>query len=330
MAVPPASYISTFSGIGALDLAVERVFPSARPLVYVENDAANALRLAARMEEGALAAAPVWSDIRTLPVALFRGRADLVIGGFPCQDLSLAGKRGGINGRRSGLFFALIRAVRDLQPRYLFLENVSAITVGRDLDAVAGALADIGFDALWGCLRASDVGAPHGRRRWWCLAWDRQQLADAKRGRCDRRPYDAGRGSLRGIVAARAGAADHPELGDPECAGRHGVHERGETRHLASDVGVSGAGEEGGVALSYWPPGPDDHDGWADVLRDRPWLTPATVGAVRRVADGAPAGMELCVCHRSDRLRGLGNAVVPAQAEAALRLLWRDAFGAWP
>ncbi len=85
MALPPERYISFFSGIGALDVAVERVFPQAQPLCYVENDAANILRLAARMEEGSLTAAPVWSDARSFPVELFRGRADLAIGGSPAR-----------------------------------------------------------------------------------------------------------------------------------------------------------------------------------------------------------------------------------------------------
>src|SRR5690606_8502466 len=104
-------------------------------------------RLAARMEEGSRAPAPVWSDARALPVALFRGRADMVVGGFPCQDISLAGRGAGlIDGRRSSLFFALARAVRDVGARFVFLENVAAITL-RGLDAVLGTLADLGFDA---------------------------------------------------------------------------------------------------------------------------------------------------------------------------------------
>jgi DNA (cytosine-5)-methyltransferase 1 len=180
VAVHPRTYVSLFAGIGALDDAIERVFPSARPLLYVENEITAVARLAARMEAGTLRAAPVWSDVRSLPIRLFAGRADLVIGGFPCQDISLAGGGSGLRGRRSVLFFALADAVRELGPRYVFLENVAALTL-RGLDAVLGTLAGFGFDAEWGCLRASDVGAPHRRDRWWCLAWQRSALGDPER-----------------------------------------------------------------------------------------------------------------------------------------------------
>jgi DNA (cytosine-5)-methyltransferase 1 len=183
LAVHPTSSISLFSGIGALDLAIGSVFPGSRCLAYVEGEAYAAAVLAARMASGDLDDAPIWSDVRKFPTDGLRGRVDLVAGGFPCQDLSLAGKRAGIDGERSGLYFDLIRIVRDVRPRYVFLENVAAIAVGRALDAVLGALAEVGFDAEWICLRASDVGAPHRRDRWWCLAWDRELVNAESVGR---------------------------------------------------------------------------------------------------------------------------------------------------
>src|SRR4051812_19140944 len=93
VAVHPESSLSLFSGIGTLDLAVARVFPGCRTLAYVEGESYAAAVLAARMASGDLDDAPVWSDIRTFPGRALRDRVDLVVGGFPCQDLSLAGKR---------------------------------------------------------------------------------------------------------------------------------------------------------------------------------------------------------------------------------------------
>ena len=137
------------------------------------------------MEDGALDDAPVWSDVCTFDARAWRGAVDCVIGGFPCQDLSLAGRRAGLDGKRSGLFFELLRIAEDSGARYLFLENVGGIasatasvvdddrrrTRRRAASRVLGELADRGWDAEWLTLSASDVGASHGRERWFCWAW---------------------------------------------------------------------------------------------------------------------------------------------------------------
>lgn len=98
----------------------------------------------------------------------------IITGGFPCQDISIAGKGEGITGARSGLWFEYWRIIRDLRPRYAIMENVSAITF-RGLDAVLGSLAEIGYNAEWQNIRASDVGAPHRRERIWIVAYPRLQ-----------------------------------------------------------------------------------------------------------------------------------------------------------
>lgn len=345
MAVLPRTTLSLFSGIGALDLAIGRVFPDARCLCFVEREAYACAVLAARMEDGSLDAAPIWGDVTTLPTEHLRGRVDMVAGGFPCQDLSLAGKRAGIEGERSGLFFDLLRTVRDIRPRYVFLENVAAITSGRTLDAVLGGLADLGLDAEWGCLRASDVGAPHGRNRWWCLAWDRNQLADpggssgvsgAERARWQARP-DAHRSRSMPAVAYTdsgscgfadghatvggwAGDAQQTRLGrvHVEYANGSGLEGRRLRRGGCPDERIARTTGR----PSNWPPGPDDRDGWNTYLAAYPDLAPAIESEVRGRADGTNP--------RVDQLRALGNAVVPQQAEAALRLLWLRAFGELP
>jgi DNA (cytosine-5)-methyltransferase 1 len=96
----------------------------------------------------------------------------IITGGFPCQDISVAGKGAGLDGRRSGLWFEYARLIGEIRPRFAIVENVGALVV-RGLDRVLGSLAEIGYDAIWQDIRASDVGAPHRRERIWIIAYPR-------------------------------------------------------------------------------------------------------------------------------------------------------------
>lgn len=166
------TYISLFSGYGGLDLAVRCALPEARCVCYVERETPAAAILASRMEDGGLEDAPIWSDIVTFPSRLFRGRVAGLVGGFPCQDLSVAGRQAGIEGERSGLFFEIIRLVRELESvEWLFLENVPPVLAFPAGTTVLGELAKIGFDVEWGTIRASDVGGSHRRERAFVLAY---------------------------------------------------------------------------------------------------------------------------------------------------------------
>lgn len=166
-------YISLFSGAGGLDLAVRIAMPTARCVCYVEREIGAARILAARMEDGSIEPAPIWSDIRSFDCRRWRGRVAGIIGGFPCTDLSVAGKQAGIHGEHSGLWFEYLRIIREVQPRWVYIENVPAVIAFPAGGIVLGGLAEIGFDAEWISLRASDVGAPHRRERVFILAWDR-------------------------------------------------------------------------------------------------------------------------------------------------------------
>ncbi|WP_263420580.1 DNA cytosine methyltransferase [Streptomyces huiliensis] len=104
-------------------------------------------------------------DITKFDWSTIAGTVDIVTSGFPCQDISNAGRRAGIHGERSGIWKSVAEAVRILRPRLVFLENVAAIR-SRGLDVVAADLAQIGYDLRWCCLRASAVGAAHHRDRW--------------------------------------------------------------------------------------------------------------------------------------------------------------------
>ena len=163
-------YISLFAGAGGLDLAVRLVAPEARCCGYVEIEVPAVGILAARMEDGSLDAAPVWSDIRTFPTGLYRGRVAGAVFGFPCTDLSVAGKQAGLEGgTRSGLFYEAMRVVREVGCEWVFLENVPPVLAFPAGHAVLRELAESGFDAEWVSVRAADVGAPHRRERVFIL-----------------------------------------------------------------------------------------------------------------------------------------------------------------
>lgn len=122
-----------------------------------------------RQRDGILPWFPIWDDITTFDGRPWRGKVDIVAGGFPCQDISAAGKGAGITGSRSGLWGEMARIIREVEPRYVFVEN-SPILTSRGLDVVLGDLAEMGMDATWGVLSAADTGAPHRRERIWIVA----------------------------------------------------------------------------------------------------------------------------------------------------------------
>lgn len=339
-------------------------------MCYVEREAFAVELLARRMEEARLDSAPLWSDLRTFDGRPWRGVVDLVAGGFPCQDISDAGKRAGIDGERSGLWAEFVRVVREVRPRYVLVENVRALLV-RGLDRVLGNLAALGFDAEWGVFTASEVGAPHERARVFVLArsvsnaernelWllpERDQREGGSKRAAERghtEPGDVGEAVGYGLHGRRPVGRTIPTgeralerggevvvekaegLADSNGSRGDGLHER---RHVASVAGERGEGLADGMrerdgkgprggafdpraaapgrrydvggegGAGDWPPGPDDAEGWADYLARRPGLEPA----VRRGAHGLP--------RRVDRLRALGNGVVPQTAEEAIREL---------
>jgi DNA (cytosine-5)-methyltransferase 1 len=140
-----------------------------RTICAVEWDAYAASVLCARQNDGVLAPFPIWDDVQTFDGRPWRGRVDVISGGFPCQDISAAGKGAGITGDRSGMWFHMARIVGEVRPEYVFVENSPMLT-SRGLGTVLGDLAALGYDARWGVLGAADVGAPHQRDRIWIVA----------------------------------------------------------------------------------------------------------------------------------------------------------------
>jgi len=298
--------LSVCSGIGGLDLAVCRVL-GARPVGYVEREVFAATALMERMAEPPLAPAPVWDDLQSFPGELFRGRVDVIAGGIPCQPYSSAGTRGGRRDDRD-LLDVFLDTVRTVGPRIVILENVRAFAAQGGLARLLHGLACLGFDAEWAAVRASDAGAPHRRDRLFVLAY-----ADG----------EGLEGGLPGELARRAAAA--VEAGAPmPRALAHG--DRGGLEGVGEPDGGGLEGSPGDVPDRRgdhwrlpWPPGPDgDWDGVPDHHR------PATEPGVRGMADGTPSLVDYAQVMRVDRIRALGNAVVPQQAEAALLHLIRQ------
>lgn len=158
--------LDLFSGIGGISIALREWV---RPVAYCENDRFAQAVLLSRMRDGELPTAPIWDDVTTLKAEHLPEPTDIIYGGFPCQDISVAGNGAGLEGNRSGLFFEIIRLLGELRPSFVFLENVPAITV-RGLESVCTELTKIRYDCRWTIVSAAEMGAPHLRERWFLLA----------------------------------------------------------------------------------------------------------------------------------------------------------------
>ncbi|GAA4221436.1 DNA (cytosine-5)-methyltransferase 1 [Streptosporangium album] len=332
---------SLCTGYGGLDLAVMDVLGGAMAW-HCQYDPDDKHQYAARILAHHWPDVPNRGDITAVDWSAVEP-VDILTAGFPCQDLSYAGRGAGIQeGNRSGLWYAIESAVRALRPGLVVLENVAAIVARRPgLDVVLAGLADLGFDAEWTGVRASDVGATHQRNRWFLLAWPAGTAAyaadlghergrrarDGRSGPADRRlaPADAdlderaresAQQPRRVVVARSGGSAPVDPAGE-----RHGnpgpTSERGvPAAALAGDPADREWGAYG-PAIARWEhvlgrpaPGPvDDRGRLAPVFVE--WLMGLPAGHVTEVP-GLP---------RNAQLKALGNGVVPKQAVYALRLL---------
>lgn len=280
VAVP--AILSLASGGGGLDAGVALALGGrARTVCFVENEVTAVRALAASMEAQLLDDAPVWSDLRTFNGAAWRGLVDGVIGGYPCQPFSVAGKRRGVDDPRH-LWPYIAGIVRAVEPRWCFFENVGGhLRLG--FREVAEELRGMGYRVAATLWRAEEVGAPHRRERLFIMAnTERARWAQAGLG--------------RNLYAGGESQAGSGAVGDAYLA------------RLERRRGALGGGED---ELPQWPPGPES-DAWTSIP-ERWW--PATPQpAVRGVAAGR-------VLARTDWLRILGNGVVPEQAAAAFEEL---------
>lgn len=281
--------LDLFSGIGGFSLGLERT-GGFETVAFCEIEDFPRRVLAKHWPS-----VPCYRDVRELTAKRLAAdgiAVDVICGGFPCQDISTAGKGAGLAGERSGLWSEIARLVGELGPQYVIVENVSAL-LGRGLGTVLGDLATIGYDAEWHCIPASHVGAPHRRDRIWIIAYPRIYS-----------------GTNAQTVAQRA---------DTNCFGSHRetINVKGSAELRDEQVGLPGSlGEV--LADSFIPRWERGLHRWANSQREslaghlvrcrsmdgQPienwWSTEPDVG---RVANGIP--------DRSHRLKGLGNAVVP-------------------
>ena len=159
--------LALFAGAGGGILAGKLL--GWRTVCAVEWEPYAASVLVARQNDGVLAPFPIWDDVQTFDGKPWRGIVDVVSGGFPCQDISVAGKGAGITGERSGMWRHMARIIGEVRPRFVFVENSPAL-ITRGLGVVLGDLAALGYDCKWTVLGAADVGAPHQRDRFWLVA----------------------------------------------------------------------------------------------------------------------------------------------------------------
>ena len=173
----PSYFLDLFSGIGGFHLGAQWAGLQFDAHYYSEVDP-YAIKVYAKRFPNAIGLGDITKVYgRALP------KGDWIIaGGFPCQDISVAGKGAGLAGKRSGLWYEYARLIGELRPRFAIMENVGALTF-RGLDAVLGSLAEIGYDAEWQDIRASDVGAPHRRERIWIVAYPSSERRDTTRER---------------------------------------------------------------------------------------------------------------------------------------------------
>ena len=320
--------LSLFSGIGGIDVALSEYV---RPIAYCEIDPYCQGVLFSRMARRDLSIAPIWPDINTLHTRKSGGlpceHIDIIYGGFPCQDISVAGHGKGLEGERSGLFFEIVRLCSEIKPRFIFLENVPAITSRGGVEVVRQ-IASMGYDCRWCIISAASVGALHRRERWFLLAHTKH----------DGELTSEGRGSIRERLASGKGSEQQEEgigkiertgclstnVADPSSRKLEGFGKRTkctESQHAkpscccydghadgkpSQQTDTQAESESGkkeawrGSSRQYWPFESRSH--WQE-----------TVSSMGKLSDG--------ISDHVARLRALGNAVVPIQVKEAFEIL---------
>lgn len=286
-----------------------------------------------RQLDGCLPKFPVWDDIRTFDGRPWRGCIDVVSGGFPCQDISAAGKGAGIEGERSGLWREMARIIGEVRPQFVFVEN-SPLLIRRGLERCLADLAALGYDARWGVVGAHHAGAPHKRDRIWIVAdthggrWEPNHGGATIRNEERNRQGKESRRVDKSERIDRASVMGNPELQhgsqplSARCAegieGRNAGRREQDYASAARSGGADsdadafdGEGGNGGAEKGRTKQGKRS----AGLLGDgQPWrASEQPEPLVCRVADG--------VADRVDRLRGLGNGQVPAVAALAWEIL---------
>ncbi|MGR3501623.1 DNA cytosine methyltransferase [Pseudaestuariivita sp.] len=275
--------ISLCSGVGGLDLGLHIAEPGYRSVCFVERQAFCASVLVARMADQSFRPAPVWDDLRTFDGHAWRGRVHLVSAGYPCQPFSYSGHRKGRDDPRH-LWPNVARVVREVSPRWVFLENVPGhLSLG--LDHVVGQLQDMGFGVAACVTSAAEAGGSHLRQRVFILG-DANSAVGWK-SCCD--PVERSRSAVP-LRREPDGVTDRPEKSGGSVV-----------PSVAADESLRGP--DGTAPL--FAPGPGDFAIWGEILGQQPQLKPC----LRRLDDG--------MADRVERCAAAGNGVVPLAAARA-------------
>jgi DNA (cytosine-5)-methyltransferase 1 len=292
--------LDLFSGIGGFSLGLERT-GGFETVAFCEIDKKARSVLKKHWPD-----VPIFEDVTTLTGDQINDKIDVIAGGFPCQDISVAGKGAGLAGARSGLWYEYCRLIKEIQPSWAIIENVSALR-NRGLDAVLGSLAEIGYDAEWHCIPASAVGAPHRRDRIWIVAYPRhgswgyigsfETRQNTQRQRSTD-PSTVGGSSKQPALMADAASEGLSQRGQPQQPASHteapaGLVSELERRGVITDALRKRLERQWQIASGIG----EEHQDVSDACW---WAVEPNVG---RVANG--------VSGRVDRLKQLGNAVVP-------------------
>jgi len=272
-----------------------------RTVCAVEWEPYPASVLCARQNDGFLTPFPVWDDIQTFDGKPWRGIVDVVSGGFPCQDISAAGKGAGLDGERSGMWTHMARVVGEVRPRFVFVENSPMLTTRGGTRVIAD-LTALGYDTQWTVMGAADVGANHQRDRIWIVGKSKRSGLEGQRDNSGQSEV-----SQSGDTGSLAHTDSMREL-QPQ---RSQQKQRGWTGNSSEELSHT---ENGWDVWRHWFMGTvkqeHKHRGsQADGSREW-WQVEPNVG---RVADGVAA--------RVDRLKAIGNGQVPLCAAEAWRLL---------
>lgn len=296
-------------GIGGIELGLQIADESYRTIHYVEKDKFCVELLKKRIEQGILDAVPITETLEEFvenEAEKYKGKCDIIAAGFPCQPASVAGRRKGVKDTR-WLWPTVAEAIRKIEPRWIFLENVRgllSVDFGQGFGEILRDLANMRYDVQWEVLSAGEVGAPQNRSRVFILAHSNTG-----------RPLDT-------IQTRRASVGNDCETVGNTKSTRLQRSTGGEFREQvvaarckklddSNDTRLQGRGEiKCTNKISSWPPSPTDTNRWTEVLGTRPELAPALPKSeFRGVAPRIP--------NRVDRLKALGNSVVPIQAAVA-------------
>ena len=253
-----------------------------RTVCAVEWEAYPASVLVARQNDKILPPFPIWDDVQTFDGKPWQGIVDVVSGGFPCQDISAAGKGDGLDGERSGMWKEMARIIGEVRPKYAFIENSPMLTF-RGLERVLADLASMGFNAEWGVLSAADVGANHNRERIWIVGKSAKQSRFLS--------HSMHNGNRRGQQQPQSIEEKNQSISDTASIGLQGQRKHEQPVNTTQGKNRQTVELEYGSTSDFWSAEPN----------------------VGRVAHG--------MADRVDRLKAIGNGQVPLCAATAWRLL---------